>query len=171
MPSIPTNNVEYLLNQINNDDIRVPEFQRSFVWDPQDTRDLIISIAKEYFAGSLLFWRPPLKAIADRPIEGVKGTSKQPKRLVLDGQQRLTSLYQAFYGTGKHRFFLDISRLRKNQLDEETVIFFNVREYTKKQLDELSVQAKENILHLPNIFSLSWKTEFAKKLLAMKKLM
>src|SRR5207249_10781976 len=66
----------------------------------------------------------------------------------LDGQQRLTSLYQAFYGVGEHRYFLDLGKL-KDGLDFEEAIF-HVRATTKwaKTREAFKLQAKELLLPL-----------------------
>ena len=90
---------EDLLNLIYIRDMALPDFQRDFVWQPKQTQELIISLSKSFPAGSLLriestdlMFQP--KAFAGAPsLNGHK-----PKYLVLDGQQRLTSLYQALYG-------------------------------------------------------------------------
>lgn len=46
-----------------------------------------------------------------------------PNELVLDGQQRLTSLYQAFYGQGDHRYFIDLKKLIEGEDIQEAVFY------------------------------------------------
>ncbi len=107
--------LKLLLTQIHNGEVALPDFQRDFVWDPGAVEELIESIMREYPAGSLLFLKHGGTGFQVREFEGAPplksamGTSY----LVLDGQQRLTSLYQAFFGKGEHRFFLDIEELAK----------------------------------------------------------
>src|SRR5688500_2204369 len=86
-----------LLRQINTREAALPDFQRDFVWDPNATQELIVSIASNYPAGSLLRIRNTKQLFACREFQGAPTLNgHNPTHLVLDGQQRLTSLYQAF---------------------------------------------------------------------------
>src|SRR5690242_12951573 len=85
-----------LLRQIHKGEAVLPDFHRDFVWDPYMTMELIISIAVIYPAGSLLRIRNTQNLFAYREFAGAPSLNGQkPVYLVLDGQQRLTSLYQA----------------------------------------------------------------------------
>lgn len=90
--------------------LALPDFQRSFVWEPKRTIELLKSIISRYPAGTLLTWEQSTDIqFGSRPFEGAPETpDKQPRRLVLDGQQRLTSLYQALTGTGDYKFFVKV---------------------------------------------------------------
>ena len=68
--------------------------------------------------------------------------------LVLDGQQRLTSLYQAFYGVGEHRYYIDLRRLIDGADFDEAI--FHVRSTTRlaKRLTDFDTQARELTLPL-----------------------
>ena len=68
--------------------------------------------------------------------------------LVLDGQQRLTSLYQAFYGVGDHRYYLNLKALLDGGEFEEAI--FDERATTRrvKTLESFETQAEELILPL-----------------------
>jgi hypothetical protein len=102
----------YLLDQIHNRDLALPDFQRSFVWDAMATRELIVSIVRSFPAGNLLFLRGGSEVFLPRAAEEAPALDGHtPNALVLDGQQRLSSLYQAFGGVGSHRFFVDIPAL------------------------------------------------------------
>jgi hypothetical protein len=127
----------------------LPDFQRDFVWEPGATKELIVSIANNYPAGSILRVRDAKRVFAARefegapPLDGAKHTF-----LVLDGQQRLTSLYQAFYGVGEHRYFLNIGKLIDGVDFEEAI--FHVRATTQwaKDHEDFSLQAKDLLLPL-----------------------
>ena len=111
-----------LLAQIHSADSVLPEFQRDFVWDPSATRELIISIAKGFPAGSILRIRNTNNLFAFRAFENAPPLNgKRPVYLVLDGQQRLTSLYQAFYGVGDHRYFINIKKLLNGEDVDECI--------------------------------------------------
>jgi Protein of unknown function DUF262 len=101
----------FLLDQIENRELALPDFQRSFVWDPNATRELVVSVIRSFPAGSLLVMQGGASIFAPRQFEEAPSLSVAPSQLVLDGQQRLTSLYQAFAGAGTHRFFLNIREL------------------------------------------------------------
>jgi len=138
-----------LLAEIHNRSTVLPDFQRDFVWEPGATQELIVSIANNYPAGSILRVRDAKRVFAAREFEGappLDGT--RHTFLVLDGQQRLTSLYQAFYGVGEHRYFLDLEKLIDGADFEEAI--FNVRATTKwaRAREDFTVQAKEMRLPL-----------------------
>ena len=119
-----------LLAEIHNRSAVLPDFQRDFVWEPGATQELIVSIANNYPAGSILRVRDAQRVFAAREFEGApKLDGTQHTFLVLDGQQRLTSLYQAFYGVGEHRYFLDLKKLLDGKDFEEAI--FHVRATTK----------------------------------------
>src|SRR5215475_8628395 len=101
-----------LLGEINSRTTALPDFQRDFVWDPGATQELIVSIANNYPAGSILRVRDSKRVFAAREFEGAPPLDRATHTfLVLDGQQRLTSLYQAFYGAGEHRYYLALRKL------------------------------------------------------------
>ena len=138
-----------LLAEIHNRTAVLPDFQRDFVWEPGATQELIVSIANNYPAGSILRVRDAKRVFAAREFEGAPALgSTKHTFLVLDGQQRLTSLYQAFYGVGEHRYYLDLGKL-KNDTDFEEAIF-HVRTNTKwaKAHEDFALQANELLLPL-----------------------
>ncbi len=100
-----------LLGQLHIGQLALPNFQRTFVWAPDETRELIVSMIRSFPAGALLFLQDGSDSFKAREVEGAPPLSVRPSQLVLDGQQRLTSLYQAIYGVGDHRFFLDVGAL------------------------------------------------------------
>jgi hypothetical protein len=133
--------VEYLLQQINNRDLALPDFQRSFVWEPNGTRELITSIIRGFPAGNLLFLRGGSKVFLPRAVEEAPGLDgHEPQLLVLDGQQRLSSLYQALYGVGNHRFLVDIFALMDGVDVESAVKVFSASR--AKQWSTIGAQAR-----------------------------
>jgi hypothetical protein len=79
-----------ILDQIDSGTVLLPEFQRGYVWNRDQVRGLMRSLYHGYPVGSLLVWETDADAAAVRGNgEKVGGT----KRLLLDGQQRITSLY------------------------------------------------------------------------------
>jgi hypothetical protein len=86
-----------LLEEVKDGRIRLPEFQRGWVWPDRNIASLIASVSLGYPVGTVMM----LKTGGDvrflqRPVEGAEDSATKPaERLILDGQQRLTSLYQA----------------------------------------------------------------------------
>ena len=87
--------ISTLLGQIKSGQIALPELQRPFVWDRAQVRDLLDSLYRGYPAGYFLLWQ----AHPDAKFVTIGGkTQAAPSLLVVDGQQRLTSLYAVFLG-------------------------------------------------------------------------
>ena len=81
-----------LLNKIENSEMVLPEFQREFTWNKQQSLELVDSLLKEYPIGSLLIWRTSnIPALKNMPTFEANGRVD----VLLDGQQRLTALYIA----------------------------------------------------------------------------
>lgn len=138
-----------LLTEVDSRTMVLPEFQRSFVWDPMPTQELIVSIAYNYPAGSILRVRDSKRVFACREFEGAqKLDGKKHTFLVLDGQQRLTSLYQAFYGVGEHRYYLDLNELLKGSDFEEAIYYLKASSRQARQLEKFETQEKDLILPL-----------------------
>ena len=87
-----------LLDQAARGELQLPDFQRGWVWDDDHIRSLLASISLSYPIGAvmtLVAGNPEVNFKA-RVLEGVSWTNDaQPATLLLDGQQRLTSLFQA----------------------------------------------------------------------------
>lgn len=75
--------------------IQVPEFQRDFVWDYTDKKDLFDSIKRGYPIGSILFWRPEEESFDYAPVIGPYTIPKPSGEylFILDGFQRLSTLF------------------------------------------------------------------------------
>jgi hypothetical protein len=136
-----------LLAEIHSRTMALPDFQRDFVWEPGATQELIVSIASNYPAGSLLRVRDAKRVFAAREFEGAPSLAGR-RHTFLDGQQRLTSLYQAFYGVGEHRYYLNLGKLLDGGDFEEAI--FHVRASTKwaQARESFDLQARELILPL-----------------------
>ncbi|HEY4035676.1 MAG TPA: DUF262 domain-containing protein [Ktedonobacteraceae bacterium] len=90
-------NLSALLHYIDNGDIALPDIQRPFVWNAIKVRELFDSMYQGFPVGSLLFWANA-EANSARTIGISEKIHKSPSLLVIDGQQRLTSLYAVFRG-------------------------------------------------------------------------
>jgi hypothetical protein len=106
--------VSWLMTNVEEKHLALPDFQRDFVWDPADVRSLLVSIISRYPTGTVLLLRQgENRVFKPRAVTGAPSLAKkdQPKFLVLDGQQRLTSLYQAHRGVGDARYLINLSSL------------------------------------------------------------
>jgi hypothetical protein len=121
MASFQTNpyGLDELLPMLDRAQVVLPEFQRSFVWRPGDIDLLLTSLVQGFPSGSLLFLRADANLeLAWRPVEGAPATKGgTPQYLVLDGQQRLTSLSLALNGRGDHVFLMDLALCSEDDLD------------------------------------------------------
>ena len=89
--------IEDLIHDIRQGTIKVPKFQRRFLWKPKQALQLLDSIRRNYPIGSLLLWTTREKMpAAERNIGDfnlAETDDHQPTNYVLDGQQRLTVIY------------------------------------------------------------------------------
>ena len=91
-----------LINELENGNLRIPRFQRAYVWEPSKVVKLLNSMYKEYPIGTFFLWetdggmecfcrKVPQLDLPDRPEAGRFS-------FILDGQQRITSLYVGLKG-------------------------------------------------------------------------
>jgi hypothetical protein len=120
--------------------IKLPDFQRSWVWEEDRIMSLIASVSRGFPVGALMTLKsPPAGEIifAYRPIQGAPAAAEasRPDQLLLDGQQRMTSLYQSCMRkevvetiTAKKRvvrrwFYIDIRKAVSSEADRDSAIF------------------------------------------------
>ena len=132
--------LDTLINYIELGDIGLPHIQRPFVWKNAKVRDLFDSMYKGYPVGYLLFWQNGLTA--DERAIGTDIKQKPPKLVIVDGQQRLTSLYAVVKG---------ISVFRENYESEKICIAFNPLE-EKFEVADAAIQ--RDTAYIPDISKL-----------------
>ena len=129
-----------LLDGAEDGSSRLPDFQRGWIWDDERVRSLLASISLGYPIGAVMMLRAGGETIRfkQRPLEGAPPASKEAERLILDGQQRLTSLFQSLR--------LDRPVLTKDHggREIERWYYINIRE----ALDE-NTDREEAIVSLP----------------------
>lgn len=89
--SVTPHPIETLLTWIKSGEIAIPEIQRPFVWEATKVRNLLDSLYRGYPVGYLIAWRNPTVKLKD-------GTPSAGKRILIDGQQRVTALMAALLG-------------------------------------------------------------------------
>jgi uncharacterized protein with ParB-like and HNH nuclease domain len=90
-----------LISEIETGQVKIPQFQRKFVWDIKSSAKLLDSIIKAYPIGTFIYWRTNERLRAVRNLGNIE--LPEPKdgeyvNYVLDGQQRLTSLFATLKG-------------------------------------------------------------------------
>lgn len=83
--------IETLLVWVKSGEIAIPEIQRPFVWDASKVRDLMDSLYQGYPVGYVITWRNPNVRLKD-------GSTAEGKKVLIDGQQRITALTAAILG-------------------------------------------------------------------------
>lgn len=137
--SFQTNPIDLhrLLDECHHGVIQLPDFQRSWVWDEDRIKSLIASTSRAFPIGALMSLNTggPVN-FKPRPVEGAPVTARQkrPQSLLLDGQQRMTSLYQVTLRgkvvetvTAKKKrvkrwFYLDIVKAIDETIDREEAV-------------------------------------------------
>ena len=125
-----------ILTYIGTGRIRLPDFQRDWRWDDYLIRSLLASVSQAFPIGAVLTLAVDGKnSLKPRPIEGVNPAeeAKTPNTLILDGQQRLTALFQSLKSeqgvytkaTGKpiiRYYYLDIEKCLNDEIDREKAV-------------------------------------------------
>lgn len=119
--------INTLLTGIKQGEIKIPQFQRKFVWKDEQALDLLDSIANNYPIGSLLLWRTKEKLRTERNIGEFQLPSTDdmvPTDYVLDGQQRLTVIYSCLGAPEEDEGFAVV-------YDLEDDVFLRLGDYSK----------------------------------------
>ena len=150
-------NVRRLLDKVYSGEIVLPDFQRSFIWEPEDVRELLVSVLGDYFIGSMLTIdsHKDESPFALRLIEGVEKTNNDSRiqtlvKILLDGQQRTTALFYALYDPdlplkgrkSAYRFFIDLDAALDEKWDD-AIVGVNIKD--KRRFSEI----KNNSNNIP----------------------
>ena len=142
----------------------IPDFQRDFEWEPWDINELMRSIFRDYYIGSLLLWKGKKEnfdALCCEPIYAFAGKDGRTD-IVLDGQQRLTAMHYAFMAPDsaaprrRNRFlyFIKVDRFMEEAYDDAFTY-----DWTRRGLNLLSDrtrQFEEHMFPLSVIGAGSW---------------
>lgn len=126
-----------ILNSINSGDVQLPDFQRNWIWDDEHVKSLLVSVSQSYPIGAIMLMQTgnPSVQFKPRSIEGVVNVNgTEPSHLILDGQQRMTSLYLSLLSREsvptrdirgkdiKRWYYLDIKKALDPASDREDAI-------------------------------------------------
>lgn len=121
LTSAPQPEVQHLttlFNRVTKGEVRIPAFQREFVWKSGQMLSLLDSVYRGFPISSLLFWRVNTKMLRTqdkRNFPPANDSAPYPHSFVLDGQQRLTTLYGAF-------------NFQEERYDSDFNILFNLKD-------------------------------------------
>jgi hypothetical protein len=163
-----------LVEQAHGGKICLPNFQRDFVWTREEVADLVRSIIRGYYIGSLLLLRcdpdkPPFAPVYLRGADPAQ-TEPHPELLVLDGQQRLSSLVYAMTepdlslkdSVQRRWFFVDLDLLLREPDNDDIVFDRSQREL--RGLNTEKVQFERRILPCTALLSegrfYGWRDSF-----------
>ncbi|MDE2933221.1 MAG: DUF262 domain-containing protein [Chloroflexota bacterium] len=121
--------LQTLIDDIRKGQFEIPDFQREFEWGYKDILELMKSIFRDYYIGSLLLWKGNARSFEDlacEPIKGYQGGRGDRKHIVLDGQQRLSALYYAVMapdmpaprGKRRYLYFIQLDQFTEDFTDE-----------------------------------------------------
>lgn len=152
--------IEVIVSQLLRGQMRVPSFQRGFVWDSDRIAYFMDSLYKGYPVGSVLLWRTRVQLRTERqlgPFELPQGDPDYPIDYVLDGQQRITSIFSVFQTT-----------LKQPKPEEWLPIYFDLEAKADAQETQFFALHKDEVIssrHFPLscIFSpVNYRAETAK---------
>lgn len=134
----PQHALRDLLPRIARGDVQLPDFQRGYVWADEEIRSLLVTISHGHPVGVIMTLQTGNDQVRFKPtpLKGalVKPGEVEPSLLVLDGQQRLTSISQALSGSGivhtqdarkkliRRRYYVDIERATKDPTNLDDAI-------------------------------------------------
>jgi hypothetical protein len=137
-----------LMNDIEAGRVRLPPFQRDFVWSPPKVIALLDSIYKGFPIGSFFYWKADRKYVTlFRDIKSLALPAPAPDQelfFILDGQQRLTSLWPTFKGTTIDRD--DYSRICLNL--EEAVKYAHTDREARRNICVFEEAVADNIAYV-----------------------
>jgi len=134
-----------LMNDIETGKLKIPQFQREFVWEIKKSAALLDSIVKGYPVGAFIFWKTRERLRSIKNIGGLdlpEPPAGDYVNFVLDGQQRVTSLFAALKGSeivrgdGKKELFSEIY-LDLEAMDDEKIITTEIEEKPSEQIIKL----------------------------------
>lgn len=146
LPQPSSTQFSTLIVDIEKGQIKIPQFQRDFVWELSKSANLMDSIIKGYPIGTFIFWKTKERLRSVRNIGGVElpePTSGDSIHFVLDGQQRLTSLFASLKGLKIERDngYIDDYSLMYADLDaneDEQIVILDINNKSEKSYIRLT---------------------------------
>lgn len=144
--------IDKIIKRIDEADIKIPAFQRGYVWKQDQIIALLESIVAEYPIGSVLLWKTDAKLNSTRNIAGYRIPDRDeayPVNYALDGQQRMASIYGVFSGQIKQED--DVTGYNPNPDIFE--IYYDFKQ--KSFIDKDSIEQPQNAIHLRKLLNVT----------------
>lgn len=173
-PSTRLVRMRELLEGIDDHSIALPAFQRDFEWTDQDVRSMVSTVLRGWPAGSLLTMRGGSSPFFEtRPFEFSPPTEldADPRMVVLDGQQRLSALYQAFWDRGPYVYAVDTSAIVDPDVDDidQAIVSFERGDWERRGLNR-QARVTGDLIPLPSLVSspafFAWREEIEDRAVA-----
>ncbi len=135
-----------LMDDVSSGRLKIPQFQREFVWEIKKSASLLDSVVKGYPVGSFIFWKTRERLRSVKNIGNLdlpEPTQGDCVNFVLDGQQRITSLFAALKGekiirdNGKEEDFAEIF-IDLESKEDEKIVTHEIDDRKKEQLIKLT---------------------------------
>ena len=127
--------------------IALPNFQRSYVWQNQRIADYIVALFENRPTGIFLTLQVQGKlSFESRTLKGVAANPENAQELILDGQQRLTSLWSALKGEASYRFFVRVKDLKTRDMTVDGVDFYSENSATGKAMTGPRAAYEKNLV-------------------------
>ena len=137
--------LQELLHQIHEGAIGIPSFQNTAIERPEQTIKFISKISKNNFKNEMVFIKKDISGLETKTINNSDHNSTT-QDVILDGQQRLTALYRAFYGNGQYSYGIDLNKLNETG-NIETAIHYEEKTQAslKKWADKMCYPLSESL--------------------------
>ena len=162
-----TESIRTIMEFIDKGKWVIPNFQRDFTWTAKQVKELIESVLESYYIGAVLLWKCKDKKNTKLAVEPVYGTKLREDELdtqeiILDGQQRLTSLYYAKYSPDKplkwtkypYFFWVDLNKILKDDYEDCVGYYNKVSSWSKNILSDKKKQFKEKLFPISELKNL-----------------
>lgn len=127
--------------------IALPNFQRSYVWPNQRIADYIVALFEDRPTGIFLALQVQgTLSFASRTLKGVEADPSNAQELLLDGQQRLTSLWSALKGEAEYNFYVRVEDLKSRDMTVKEVEFKLATSVKGQELSDPKVAYKANLV-------------------------
>lgn len=172
----PQYKITKLLEWASNGTVQLPDFQRPYKWEDDRIRSLLVTILRGHPMGVIMTLETGNDQVRfkPKPLTGVPADVGAPKYLLLDGQQRMTSMYQALTGDGvvdtldarkkkiRRKYFIDIEKALGTPADQDEAVMSipadgkikeNFDRDVKLDASTVELQQKQGLLPFATLFS------------------
>lgn len=140
-------NVRDWLLMADSGAIALPNFQRSYVWPNQRIADYLVALFEDRPTGIFLALQVrDTLSFSSRTLKDVDADPSNAQELLLDGQQRLTSLWSALKGEADYKFYVKVADLRSRDMTVSGVDFYSATSVNGKKISEPKGAFESNLV-------------------------